>query len=296
MPQIEYRVHNFRKQARLLIDIANNIIADYQADGYDLTLRQLYYQFVARDIIPNSQKEYDKLGSIISKARLAGLIDWDAIVDRTRTTNANQHFEDPSDILTVAAESYQIDSRADLDFYVEVWIEKEALLGVIGPICSQLDVTYLACKGYYSQSAMWRASQRIQSIQECGKEIVILHLGDHDPSGIDMTRDIEERLALFGVNAEVRRIALNMQQVEQYNPPPNFAKLTDTRAGEYIAEYGRESWELDALDPKVITGLINHAVSEYTDQSKRQALINLQESQKQSLTYIADHWQEIEIE
>ena len=292
MPLTEFQPHNFRKQARLLIDTANSIIAEYQAEGYDLTLRQLYYQFVARGIIRNTQKEYDKLGVIISKARLAGLIDWEAIIDRTRTVNGNNHFKNPGDILSAAARQYKLDTRATQKIYIEVWIEKEALLGVIEPICRQLDITYLACKGYYSQSAMWRAAQRIQAVQECAQEIVILHLGDHDPSGLDMTRDIEERLTLFGVGVEVRRIALNMQQVEQYNPPPNFAKLSDTRASKYVDIYGNESWELDALDPKVITGLIKTAVDEYTDQNKRQELTELQELQKQRLTYIADHWQE----
>lgn len=78
---------------------------------------------------------------------------------------------------------------------------------------------------------------------------VILHLGDHDPSGIDMTRDISDRLELFGADVEVKRIALNWDQIDEFTPPPNPAKLSDSRAGAYIAEYGDESWELDALEP-----------------------------------------------
>ena len=253
----------------------------------------MYYQFVARGIISNSQREYNKLGVLISNARLAGLIDWDAIVDRTRTTKGNSHFDNPSDILAVAAEQYKIDTRATQEAYIEVWVEKEALLGVIERISRQLDVTYLACRGYFSQTAMWQAAQRIRVAVMNGKEVVILHLGDHDPSGLDMTRDIKDRLALFGADAEIVRIALNTDQVEQYSPPPNFAKLSDTRAIEYIAQYGSESWELDALEPKVITKLIQDAIGEYTDENKRQKLVALEQSHKQNLAFISDHWKEI---
>jgi len=282
----------FHKKTVATIDTANSVIAEY--DGMGLTLRQLYYQFVARGLITNSQKEYNKLGIVINKARLAGLIDWSAIIDRTRTTNGNSHFDDLGDIIAVAAENYQLDSRADQDVYIEVWIEKEALLGVVEPICSQLDVTYLACRGYFSQSAMYAASQRMRAAESGGKKTVVLHLGDHDPSGLDMTRDIQARLQNFRAETEVRRIALNMNQIEQYEPPSNFAKLSDTRCKDYIAQYGHESWELDALEPKIITNLIETTVGQYTDQSKRQALIDQQESDKKSLAYIAEHWQEID--
>lgn len=293
MPLIEYKPHKFGKKARLLIDTANSIIAEYQDAGYDLTLRQLYYQFVARDILPNSKREYNRLGEIINDARLAGLIDFDAIVDRTRPTYTNSHFKDPKSILAAAAEQYRLNTRATQETYIEVWVEKEALLGVIEPVCQRLDVPYLACKGYMSLSAMRGASERIESAERDGRTAVIIHLGDHDPSGIDMSRDIEARLRLFRVSAKVDRIALNMEQINLYSPPPNFAKLTDTRSKDYIPEYGREAWELDALDPKVIVKLIEDAVGEYTDENRREELVEQQESHKLRLAYISERWKEI---
>ena len=290
--RIEYKSHTFFRRARLIIEQANSIIAGYQSQGYKVTLRQLFYRFVTRDIIKNTKKEYDKFGVIIKNARLAGLIDWDAIVDLTRTTNSYDHFESPKDILTVAAETYHLDTRADQDFYIEVWIEKEAMLGIIGPVCRQLDVLYLACRGGYSTTAMWQAAGRIKDKEGDGKKAVILHLGDHDPSGIDMTRDIQDRLALFGSDAEVKRIALNMNQVEQLpnNPPSNDVKSKDNLAAEYIAEYGDKSWELDVLEPKVIIGLIENAVDKYTDHDKQQARLDEQESHKVRLAYIAENF------
>lgn len=290
MPIIAYKTNNFRAQTLRIIEIANNIIEEYQADGYELTLRQLYYQLVARDIIPNKDSEYKKLGDIVNNARLAGLVDWEAIIDRTRSVRGNSHWDGPEDIIKSAAYSFRIDTRATQDDYVEVWVEKDALVGVVERICKQMDVRYLSCRGYVSQSAMWRAACRFIKQQQQEKNVTVLHLGDHDPSGLDMTRDIRERLRLFKSDAAVYRIALNMDQIEQYNPPPNPAKVTDSRYGSYLAKFGNESWELDALDPRVITGLIADAADEYTDQDKRQILLDKQKEHKNKLQYIADNW------
>jgi len=145
----------------------------------------------------------------------------------------------------------------------EVWIEKEALAGVIEGVCRELDCPYFACRGYVSQSEQWRAGVRFRGDQPT----VIIHLGDHDPSGIDMTRDNADRLAMFAGahKTEVRRIALNADQVEQYEPPPNPAKETDSRFQEYERLYGDQSWELDALEPATIADLIRSEVESIRD-------------------------------
>jgi len=254
--KIQYIHKNFSLKSIDLIDTANRIIREYQADGFDLTLRQLYYQMVARDLIPNTQREYKRIGSIINDARMAGLVDWYAIVDRTRTLRRNSHWSHPASILDSCAASYLQDKWKTQPSRVEVWIEKDALVGVIAEICEDYDVPYFSCRGYTSQSSMWSAGH--QRFKSRGQNTIILHLGDHDPSGIDMTRDIDDRLEVFAGDGvvDVRRIALNMDQVDEYGPPPNPAKVTDSRAAGYIAEYGHDSWELDALEPRVIVDLI----------------------------------------
>jgi len=292
MPTIAYQTTNFRPQTLGIIKTANNIIAEYQAEGYELTLRQLYYQFVARDIIPNKDSEYKKLGDIINNARLAGLVDWDAIIDRTRSVRSNSHWDGPEDIIKSAAYSFRIDTRATQNDYIEVWVEKDALVGVVERICKQFDIQYLSCRGYVSQSAMWRAARRFIR-QEQKRSVTVMHLGDHDPSGLDMTRDIQKRLELFRSSAAVHRIALNMDQIERYNPPPNPAKVTDSRYDSYLAEFGSESWELDALDPRVITDLITYAAAQYTSRDKRQLLLDKQQGHKHKLQYIADNWKKV---
>ncbi len=285
MPKVAYIEKNFSNSSLLIINQANEIIEEYEADGLRLTLRQLYYQFVSRDLLENKKKAYKRLGNIISDARLAGLIDWDAIEDRTRNLSGNTHWAHPGQIVRAAARSFQLDHWEGQKCRPEVWIEKEALVGVIDSICKELDVDYFACKGYVSQSEMWSAAQRLRGYGLNDQTPIIIHLGDHDPSGIDMTRDIEDRQVLFrAFGCDIKRIALNMDQVKQYNPPPNPAKFTDSRCNGYIVKYGYESWELDALEPRVLRDLIRDAVSVYRDDETYNEII---EREKEYLNVLA---------
>lgn len=274
----------FQAKSLAIIDAANIIIDEYRQQGYALTLRQLYYQFVARDLIPNTMRSYKSLGGIINDGRLAGLIDWDAIEDRTRNVSSAPHWDSPAEIIEGAASQYRRDLWADQERRVEVWIEKEALTGVIARTCRDLDVPYFACRGYVSQSEQWRAYHR-----SLDHPLTVLHLGDHDPSGIDMTRDNDDRLNdVFGGDVIIRRIALNMDQVEEYNPPPNPAKMTDSRFRDYVLQYGQESWELDALEPSVINELIETHVAEWRDDELFNAALERQENERAKLYDIVE--------
>ncbi len=274
MTRIAYIEKRFNSSSLDIITEANQIIREYAAQGFDLTLRQLYYQFVARDLLANNQRNYKRLGSIINDARLAGLVSWDAIVDRTRNIRKNSHWTHPRQVLQAARNSFYMDKWQGQDRRVEVWIEKDALIGVIASVCQELDVTHYACKGYNSQSKQWEAAQRLRRYEAEGIAPVVLHLGDHDPSGVDMTRDIQDRLLMFGCHdTEVIRIALNMDQVEEFNPPPNPTKMKDTRSNSYIDEYGLECWELDALDPTYMAGLIRDKIKSYRDPIKYAAVL-----------------------
>src|SRR3954471_20656066 len=125
MPKVCYEECGFGPARLAMIAKANEIIATYAAQGYDLTLRQLYYQFVARDLIPNRQSEYKRLGAIINDARLGGLLDWDYIVDRTRNVRSMATWGDPSDIISASARQFRIDKWEHQPTRVEVWIEKD---------------------------------------------------------------------------------------------------------------------------------------------------------------------------
>lgn len=290
-----YEEHSFHPKTLAVIEQANQIIALYAAQGYDLTLRQLYYQFVSRDLIPNRQNEYKKLGEIVSKGRRAGLIDWDAIVDRTRELRTLSKWDSPQDILRAVASQYRVDLWQGQDHYVEVWFEKDALLGVFERAAQERRLPHFSCRGYTSDSEIWAAAQRLRVQVREGRRVVILHFGDHDPSGIDMTRDIGDRLALFGARekVEVRRLALNMAQVEEYEPPPNPAKETDSRFAGYLAEHGDESWELDALEPAVLAQLVEDEVSQLIDDDAWAERVKVETEEREQLEWVSDNFDSI---
>lgn len=174
---------------------------------------------------------------------------------------------------------------------------------------------------------MWVAGQRVRGAVAEGRHVKIIHLGDHDPSGVDMSRDVSDRLHLFGDyhmvrdaakrypqrggesvadwvarlrgktdefgSIEVERIALNMDQIRQYNPPPNPAKITDSRAAGYIDEHGSQSWELDALDPDVLTALIEASIVEHLDRELFDEQVRRQETERLELKQVAARYGEV---
>lgn len=155
MPKIAYIEKTFRDDKLELIGIANGIVAEYEAQGYGLTLRQLYYQMVSRDIIPNNIRSYKNLGNLIDDARSAGLVDWHAIEDRTRNLRRRPHWEEPQEIIDAIARQHHIDYWEGQENYVEAWVEKDALIGIVEQIGDKLDVACFSCRGYTSQSELW---------------------------------------------------------------------------------------------------------------------------------------------
>lgn len=292
MPLQAYKNIKFRAESLNLIERVNQIIAEYDAQGYELTLRQVYYQLVARGYIPNNERSYKNLGNLINDGRLAGLIDWYSIVDRTRYIRTNSHWSRPQSVISSAARSYMLDRWEDQPNYVEVWVEKDALIGIVSQVCRKLDVPHFSCRGYTSQSEMWSAAQRFigQSYRESR---TIIHLGDHDPSGIDMSRDIQERLDMFGADVNVKRVALTMNQINEFDPPPNPTKVTDARSLGYITRFGHECWELDALEPKVITRIITEEVTALMDESLFSEVEEKEQRDKDDIEAISANYRDV---
>lgn len=261
-----YREINFKTAQLKMIDTINAIIVEYMDAGYTLTVRQLYYQLVARDIVPNVEKQYKYITRVVNDARIAGLIDWDAIEDRTREFIARQRWNSPKDIFTAAARSFHTDPWATQDSRPFLIVEKEALSGVFQRVCNDYDVPLLAARGYPSASVM--REFMVQQVLTSDQDVVVLHFGDHDPSGIDMTRDIDDRCEMFAygnVPFNMRRLALNIDQVKKHKPPPNPAKTTDARFTNYKRQFGVSSWELDALNPQILSDLARAAIVKLID-------------------------------
>lgn len=325
MAKEKIRNVNFRPDSLERIEQMDEIIEEYQQQGLRLTARQLYYQFVSRALIPNKDAEYKKLTALLTDARYAGKIDWDAIEDRGREPSTPNEWDSLEDRVESALRNYRLPRLKDQPKYVELWVEKQALAGVLQPIAYTFHATLMVNKGYSSASAMKESADRIkaatipdqdvvdkiledvaeevghlekddpvreeaverarQKMRELGvRPTVILYLGDHDPSGEDMVRDIRTRLNEFGVIwLEVIKVGLTMKQVRQYNPPPNPAKITDPRAKNYVAKFGNSSWEVDALPPNVLTRLITGAFTAIIDKAKMDAVKAQEEKDKELL-------------
>jgi hypothetical protein len=265
---------DFQAKTLTVIRQANAIIEEYEQQRIRLTLRALYYQFVQRNLIANKQSEYKRLGEILNDARLAGLVDWDALEDTTRDLVPTAMWGDPGDPDSPAefigdwGRQFKNDPWRNQPNYVEVWIEKSAGINVIGQPCRKWRTPFFACRGHVSASEMYDAAQRLYGKASEDKNVIVLHIGDHDPSGWQMTDDISKRLDLLSYghvrsgNIEVRRIALTMEQIRHFNPPPQPGKSKDSRMAAYKREFGTsDSWELDALQPQYLRELVDQTIS-----------------------------------
>lgn len=327
---IKLSTANLRK-----LDVVNSIIEEYRSDGYILTLRQLYYQLVSRDIIPNAQNEYAKVSKLLKEGRMAGIVDWGAIEDRLRIPYIPYWNTSPNQAIKDAIRQYRLDRQKGQNTYVEVWVEKDALSGVLKRITGKYHVKLLVNRGYGSVTAMHDAYERISGYIRNGKSVKILYLGDHDPSGIDMIRDITERISemltggldfeeeFYGLEQDeqyqyikdyedqdldsnfccemgledyseeqitkrfsVEAIALTMEQIEQFSPPPNPAKITDPRAKDYIKKYGSVSWEVDALNPETLNSILTSSIEEYIDMDLYNNILKQEKVDKEKLKEI----------
>ena len=312
--KLKFRDVKLSKSNKERLDFINEIIEEYQEQEYVLTLRQLYYQLVSRDVIPNKQNEYAKLSTLLKEGRMAGIVDWDAIEDRLRKPESPSAWKSPQSIINACIEQYRKDRQKGQKIYLEVWVEKDALSGVLKRVTEKFGVPIMVNRGYSSASAMFDSYERFLKAIQKGQEVKILYLGDFDPSGVDMIRDIKARIDEFIVGSETLKadadfgknqnlyqerfddfleqglqgweadeiareqyvedkaktfkivpIALTKEQIRQYNPPPNPAKITDPRAKDFIAKYGNTSWEVDALKPEVLNAILTEAVEKNID-------------------------------
>ena len=232
----------------------------------------------------NNLRSYKNLGNLINDARLAGLIDWDTIVDRGRKTVKVPSWGSQMSFFRTVPFWFSFDKWLKQPVHIEVMVEKDALSGVLLPVCNRHEVRFTANKGYPSSSILYTLSKRLTEARDNMKDVVILHLGDHDPSGIDMTRDLVDRLELFaGASIDVQRLALNMDQVELYDPPENPTKTTDSRSDSYITLYGTSSWELDALRPEVLAELVESFILENRDEELWEEAIQEEEEMTQDI-------------
>lgn len=294
------------------------VVEYYEEIGINLTNRQLYYQLVGKDLIPNAQEVYKKICKIITDLRYAGIVDWETIEDKAREPKRKAQWNSIADIVESAVKQFRLPRWKDQETYIEMYCEKEAGINVLNPICEKYHIYFGFNKGYSSAAALYDLAKRLSVQIDNGKKVKLLYFGDHDPSGLDMVRDIKERVGEFldgGVmdndalinlenefyENEVQNesgdyhlyqyeeewkplfmeewlpeqitdrefkiipVSLTMDQIKQFNPPPNPAKITDPRASWYIKEFGKVSWELDAIDAIELRKIAEEEILKHID-------------------------------
>ena len=254
--EVNEPIEYWETTTKKLFSQIDSIVEYYTNINIKLTNRQLYYQLIGKGWIPNTTKVYTKICVFLTDTRYAGMIDWNSIEDKEREPSKPSDWVNISSLIESAIYSYRLPRWIDQQYYVEMYCEKKAGINTLSPIAEKYHMYFGFNKGYSSASAMYDLAKRIKFQIENGKKAIILYFGDHDPSGLDMIRDIQERIKEFLENGdkytnpdfEVVPVALTMDQIKKYNSPPNPAKLTDPRAKKYIEEFGQVSWELDAVD------------------------------------------------
>lgn len=257
------------------IAIVKSIFEEF-AEYKPLTLRQVFYQLVSREIIENTKSQYTQLSGLLKYARLGGLIAWEDMEDRSRKHTAEATYTGSLPYVLKATESlfqsYRINKMHGQEKYLEVWIEKDALSTLFSQAVSPYCIPLTVCRGYSSVSFLHNFKERVIQNRKEGQEAVCLYFGDFDPSGVNMLKamqeTIEEELGIKGVN--FKRIALTPEQIEEHNLPhsPEALKEADTRAKKHIEAFGHLAVELDALSPQVLTDLIHGAIQEEIDIDK----------------------------
>ena len=292
-----YESYRPQGPARERILQINEIIEYFGLSGFILTIRSIYYRLVGKDIIENNLESYKGIATTIRRARLAGMIDWDAIVDETRYLREHNSWDSPSSIILAAANSFHTDYWQGQRYRPELWIEKDAILGVIGPLCKEYDLPYFSCRGNPSDASMFLAGQRMLEYKANGQIPYVFYLGDHDPQGLDIDRDVQRKLTLFtGSHVPFRRLALTTDQIIARNLPPNPVKKTDKETGpvvDYIKKYGVECWELDALDPNELVGIVKEAILEKVDLGLLNEMKDREDRGRAELLMVGRNWGDI---
>jgi hypothetical protein len=281
-------------QTQLLNDI-QRIVDSYSSQKIKLTNRQLYYQLVSEGIIPNADAVYKRICTFLTDARYGGKVDWEMIEDRGRIAEKPSEWNNISELVESAIYSYRLPRWSDQEYHVELYYEKQAMESVLKPIGDKYHIYSGYNKGYSGASSIYELAQRLKEQIRNKKYCIVLYLGDHDPSGLDMIRDIKARLEEFITGGDdpvdpdfdVVQIALNMKQIKQYNPPPNPAKITDPRAKWYITNFGNMSWELDSLKPNVLIQLTEQGIQRYLDVTKFNVWVQREKKESEQLKILA---------
>jgi len=245
-----------QKQSLELLTQVQEIINSYD---FALTLRQIYYQLVARQIIPNEQKYYKKLSRLCVAGRDEGILPEEGFADRLREVDKLSSWTDLNEFMQAVKRSYRKDKWQNQDNYLEIWTEKDALRSVLTEITYRYDVALMVARGQLSRTEVYRTAERYKA--QSDKKCHLYYCGDFDPSGLSIYDSIKKRIMDFGVFIDFERIALTQEQIEKYQLPSDPAKQSDPNYNKFVSIYGSDMVvELDSLPPDVLRKIIEDCI------------------------------------
>jgi len=247
---------------------------------HPMTVRQVYYQLVSRQVSENSRSAYQAVSIALVGARKDGYIPWEWIEDRTRRPRKVNMWDDLSDFGDSVLSSYRRDVWVSQPRYVEVWLEKDALSGIFEDVLEPYGVTLNVGRGYDGWDSIHNAAGRYGTREST----IVLYFGDFDPSGEDMARSLKERLSFFESSPEIQKIALTYEDITLYNLPPNYTKVLDTRQKGFVTKYGDMAVELDALSIDVLRSRI---ITEVEARMDLDALAEVRETERTEIEKLA---------
>jgi hypothetical protein len=251
--------------------------------GKPMTVRQVFYQATVRGLVEKAETGYAKVQTDLTLMRRDGDLPYDWLADNTRWLRKPRTFDSIEDALNETARLYRKNLWTDADAYVELWLEKDALSGVIYPVTSMFDVPLMVARGYASLSFLYSAAEYINTLDVT---TYIYHLGDFDPSGVNAGEKIEETLRELAPQAEIhfQRLAVLPEQIKQWNLPTRPTKTSDTRA----KSFGNISVELDAIEPNGLRALVQDALAQHLPPRQYKILKAAEASERELLTRLVD--------
>ena len=281
MSAAAYETRQIKRQrsTKAEVEARRKALLDIIADGKPMTVRQVFYQATVHGLVEKAETGYSKVQTDLTLMRRDGVLRYDWLADNTRWQRKPRTFDSVEDALKETAAFYRKNLWRDADSYVEIWMEKDALAGVIYPITSMYDVPLMVARGYASLSFLYSAAE---AINELVVPAYIYHLGDFDPSGVNAGEKIEETLREMAPNAEIhfKRIAVTTEQIAEWDLPTRPTKNSDSQS----KNFGDISVELDAIDPNRLRNLVQEAIEQHLPPDQFAVLKVAEESEREIIS------------
>ena len=271
------------RRTKVELEELDYALAEIVAEIEPATVRQVFYQAVVWGMVPKDESRgYKLVQRRLVKLRETGEVPYGWITDNVRVVRGHNRYDGPDDYAQIAAEFYRRDYWADSPVNVEVWLEKDALAGVLIPVVvEECGLDLHVTRGYASVSYLQSAADYIR---RDGRPTHVYLLTDFDPSGLGIADTVASELVRrsYPVEVRVERLAVNRRQIDLWNLPTRPTKTSDSRAGAFVREHGTDSVELDAIPPGTLRTVVREAVERHMD-PERLRVMRLAEEQERNL-------------